>query len=39
MAAILIALAVAVVQATVILFNRPRNVVAPHMRRDRGIFR
>ncbi|WP_424641211.1 hypothetical protein [Embleya sp. AB8] len=37
--AILVAMAVAVIQATVILFNRPRTVVAPHMRSERGILR
>ncbi|WP_406299485.1 hypothetical protein OG948_30225 [Embleya sp. NBC_00888] len=39
MVAILVLLAVAVVEATVILFNRPRNVVAPHMRAERGLLR
>ncbi|MFE5328706.1 hypothetical protein ACFRCG_20230 [Embleya sp. NPDC056575] len=37
--AFVVALAVAVVELTVILFNRPRNVVAPHMRAERGVLR
>ncbi|OPC80073.1 hypothetical protein B4N89_03125 [Embleya scabrispora] len=37
--AFMVALAVAVVELTVILFNRPRNVVAPHMRAERGVLR
>jgi hypothetical protein len=37
--AIVVALGVAVVQVSVILFNRPRNVVAPHMRAERGLLR
>ncbi|MFF7248797.1 hypothetical protein ACFZBU_33375 [Embleya sp. NPDC008237] len=39
MVAIVVLLAVAVIEATVILFNRPRNLVAPHMRAERGVLR
>ncbi|MYS79119.1 hypothetical protein [Embleya scabrispora] len=39
MAAVVVLLAVAVIEATVILYNRPRNLVAPHMRAERGVLR
>ncbi|MEU0938873.1 MULTISPECIES: hypothetical protein [unclassified Embleya] len=39
MAAIVVLLVVVVIEATVILFNRPRNLVAPHMRGERGVLR